>query len=522
MRITTTLALLMIILGCKKEPTSWNTQLSIPLLRTSLGLKQFIADTLLTGNSGDTAFLVYETDLVDLRVDSLLQLPNDSITKSFTIAPLTQFTFNPGQVFFTNTDAFEIDGDDAQLSKVVVNEGSLLLKASNMVDADIVIRIQIPKARLNNISFDYEVVIPAGEGSNISLFEDLVSLNGYSLDLTGANGFQNNTISVNFTIKIADYETPTTIFNTDQVVFTVLYDELTLSYAEGYLGSREITFDESIAFSGLETFDNALINLSAARLDLSFENRFGVDIQANISELSAINFDTQTQISLNHPLTNGSINLIRANYLLGDISSFPKNFAITNQNSNLLDLLNIVPDSIILSGSAIINPLGNISNSNDWAAASSSISGHISVKIPLELGISNLVLVDTVSFEWTDTDENIRALKLFIAAENSFPANATISGKILDIDRQVLLNLDDLLEGSDDAVVIGSDGNVLGETLITYNLGEQEIAMLRNAGFIAFRIRLDSQNFPEIVSFQIHDKIDLLLSAKILTHLEIE
>ena len=84
-KITIPLLLLTIILfSCRRENKmpQWDTEVLTPLLKTSLSIENIIADSLLVTNNDSSLKLVYENQLYSIPLDSILVLPDTSVTTS--------------------------------------------------------------------------------------------------------------------------------------------------------------------------------------------------------------------------------------------------------------------------------------------------------------------------------------------------------------------------------------------------------------------------------------------------------
>ena len=83
MKQAATILLLIIFLGsCKKDSLKpeWDADFLTPLVSTQITLNQMISDTLLQSESDGSCYLVYETLLGEIYLDSLLQIPDTSIS----------------------------------------------------------------------------------------------------------------------------------------------------------------------------------------------------------------------------------------------------------------------------------------------------------------------------------------------------------------------------------------------------------------------------------------------------------
>jgi len=157
--------LFLLLLSCKKEPTSWDVNINAPLIRTNLGIGDLIPDSLLSFGSDQSVSFQIDENLFDIGIDSLISIDPDTVSKIFSISPLLQFTFNPGQTFYSSDESFEFSGVEAQLSRAILKGGRLILYAENTIDGNLNFVLKIPKAFKNGESLIISETIPASSGA---------------------------------------------------------------------------------------------------------------------------------------------------------------------------------------------------------------------------------------------------------------------------------------------------------------------------------------------------------------------
>lgn len=88
------IAISLLYANCRKMDPSWNADLLSPLLRSSLGLKQLIPDSIRSTKADGTVNLVYQKKLYDINVDSFFTFYDTGVTKSYNIDSLSLFSAN--------------------------------------------------------------------------------------------------------------------------------------------------------------------------------------------------------------------------------------------------------------------------------------------------------------------------------------------------------------------------------------------------------------------------------------------
>lgn len=508
--------------SCKKEPTSWDTEISAPLLQSTLTIQDLFSDSLLIVDNDNLASIYFEDEIFKIGIDSILKdTEGDTITEVFTIAPIQEFTFNPGQQFYTSQDDFELRALDAELKYVKLESGVLKVKATNTIASKLNFTMTVPKATINGEPLQIESVIPQATLTHSGELETEIDFSNYALDLSGENGNDFNILAIDFALSIPEDGSPTTVLNTDEVILSTTYDNLEVHFARGYLGSESFNFDEGSGFNELEDLQGAIIDLESAQMSLSFTNGFGVDIRTQIFDFLVKNSHSSIEESLSHNLIGSNINLTRAALEGEKMIETHQNYDVTSDNSNIVELIELIPDSIKASGFAQLNPFGNIGNYNDFASISSVLKCNAAVEIPLNASISNLSLRDTSELDWTE-DYHISKFKLYLLAENSFPSDAEINIHIADAQNQVILNLDNFLQHSESPTLLGRTADAPIETLLVYELDDAAMQIFKTGKKLIANIQFQTTNYPDRMVFTGTDKIELILSADAGVTLEVE
>ena len=504
-----------LVISCKKEPTSWDTSISAPILKSNLGIGDLIADSLLEIGDDQTVAIRINENIFNFGIDSLIDIEPDTVSKVFSIAPIPEFTFNPGQTFYNSDETFEFAGIEAQLSNAILKSGSLYLKAENTIESNLDFILNIPRAIKDGHSLSISASIPPSTISGNGILEIEVDMADYSLDLSGIDGNSYNILEVEFTLTNPIENDPITVINTDFVNLFLSYSELDVSYALGYFGSELLDLNEASSFSVLEDYRESVLDLSSVEADLIFSNGFGVDIQASIYQLKAFNAYSERMVTLENSLIGSTINLSRAIDNGGTVTPFLKTISLNSTNSNIADFIEIIPDSIKILANADLNPFGNISNYNDFLSAESSLRCDVDIRIPLQLSLSNLILNDTTDITWpTDESFQVNSGVLYLKAENSFPAELSLQLIALDGNNNALLDLNTYLSDSQ-GTIGGSPDHLPILSLLKYTLDENAIEQMEKAEKIAIRASFETAAYPQEVNFYQEDSLRLLISTDI-------
>lgn len=503
-----------VLISCSKEPVSWDTQVSAPLVKTSLGLKNLIADSLIQAGLDQSVGIQLKRNILTFRVDSLVEIPADTVERQFSIAPLASFTLNPGQTFYQTNDQFEFDNVEAQLSEAIVKDGILKFHAENSIPNPLDFVLEIPGASINGIGIHIETTLPASNAGQNGILDFDINLADYTLDLTGPNHYGYNTFAVNFRLTIPEDGDAVTVFNSDFVNLQLTYSGLEVAYAKGYLGTLNQNIKENTTLADFKKFNEAILDLENSTANLTFSNGFGVDIQAQVSQIKGWNTSKNTSLALQCSFIGSTINLSRATYTGERILPFEKSYLLNNGNSNMDEMLELLPDSIQIQANVSLNPFGNISNYNDFVSYESTITCALDAYIPLTLSLSNLTLRDTAAFQFADDDTFIvRDGILYLAAANGFPANIKLSLQALNENNMVLVSLDNYVEG--DIQISGRSDSIPANSILKYSLNDAVILVLKQATKIAIKANFETTNYPEKMTFKSSDSLNILISSDI-------
>jgi hypothetical protein len=85
--------LTLIFNSCRRDDdqASWEVDLLTPLVRSSMGIESLLTDTLLESNPDSSLKLVYQSHLYNLTLDTLVQLPDTSVIRSYTLDSISLY-----------------------------------------------------------------------------------------------------------------------------------------------------------------------------------------------------------------------------------------------------------------------------------------------------------------------------------------------------------------------------------------------------------------------------------------------
>ncbi len=452
-KIFLSLIIFSVMLSCKKESDhpQWVVNVVGPLAYATLGVNNFIADSLFTVDSTNAITLVYENNFDNsnnLNIDSIFQIPDTTIPTYFVNTFTFPFLLQQNVTFYPPTPTNVTLGiSGVELKEVIVKSGYLKLEARNRVHTRVIYTYKIPGA-VSPLGVPFQVITtldsaPVGGFTN---YVDSFDMSGYKIDLRGYTGNSFNKLFYTLSASSDTGITPVNIFPNDTLVnINVSLKNFVPYYAKGYLG--QTTVDGGLVSENFDLFSfiqSGHIRLEDVKLKFTIENSIGVDAQAYIMQLQSVNTHTGSVVDMVSPtIINHAINLNRAAETGNPFS--PVNTSATadsfyNSNSNLRTFIENFPDRLNYQLKLKINPNGNVSFSNDFIYTDYLGTSKLRTEMPLSFGADHLTVGDTAAFV-IENQENYDAVgdgTLTLIAENGFPFDAVIQLLVLDENFQLL------------------------------------------------------------------------------------
>jgi hypothetical protein len=513
-------------LSCKKEndKPQWVVNVVGPLAYASLGVNNFIADSLINVDSTNAIALVYERNFENSRninLDSLFQIPDTTIPTQF-IFPYPSFLLMQSTTFFAPTSSSVTLGiSGVELKEVIIKSGYLKLEARNRVQARIVYTYKIPGAvDASGNSFQVTTTMDSAAPGGYTSYVDSFDMSGYTVDLRGPNGNSFNKLTYNIIARTDTGITPVTIFVGDTLVnINASLKDIVPYYAKGYLGQTEIDGGYSSEDFNIFSFvQSGHVRFEDVKLKFTIENSIGVDAQAFIMQLQSVNTHAGSVVNMVSPLINNPINLNRATESGNPLSPVnPSVSVITfdNSNSNLRTFIENFPDRLNYHPKLKINPLGNISFSNDFIYTDYLGKTTVRAEMPLSFAADHLTVGDTSALV-IENPENFDPLgdgKFTLIAENGFPFAASIQLLVLD-ENNVLLDTIPVT-GTIAAGITNADFRVIApaRSLIPVYIDAVRKQHILHGKHLAFKASFTTPAFPQYYRIYTDYKLDVKLVA---------
>lgn len=516
-------SVLLMLSGCRRdEPTRWNVDAAGPVAQGRIGLEDLLADSLLEADGNNLWHLIVRRNLTDFDLDSLVAIPDTTISRKFTI-PLNGGPWNipAGVNLIGLSEDRTLTLNDVELKEVHTRSGLLEYRIRSYVNGYLTCTYTLPGLTLNDAPAVIAVNTPPISAGIPGEAGGVIDLSGYELDLTGSSGFARNSVASTISVATsANAPSQAVVFGGDSVVISLQFIDPSVSYARGFFGEHEYSIDESVEFNSGSGTPEGAIALSEAEVRMRIENYTGVDAQIRFNQLSSQNLLTGNSIFLEQPELFETINITRATDVGGIVTPVITEKVINSSNSNINAFLQNLPTGVVMTGVVTVNPLGDISDGNDFIYTDRAINAVIEADLPLRFGLNNLVLRDTLSFT---LDEEINASgDIFIRIENHFPFETEIDGWLLDADgdviRQVILHeeIDSAIPSSDPSLPIPVN------SVVRLNVTSADVAAMNQGVQLALRVELNTPGYPATVGIYTTHYMDITVVTEMNVGITVE
>ncbi len=333
----------------------------------------------------------------------------------------------PAQDPFSKDSTVVID-DSTFIESAVFDQGSFAITLDNGLDLDIDLQLTIDNLLdANSNSFSQTVFLSAKEtGKQIGVND----LSGWSIS-TLTPGTPTNQLSYSAVISPRSSNDVRTISKNDSIGIGINFGDIVFRSVAGKIKPTTISIAQS-EFG----FDLGDLKNSFNYTDINFNDPA---ILLSLKTSAQMEFELNGFIEATNGAQTKSMNL--------------NNVIISSSGSNTIDLRDYgfkdflngfdsaIPDSFKFAGDATVNPnfaVGSVSKDD-------SVSGAISIEIPLDIGIAGGTFRDTVNIDSISIDDKqidaINFAEITIEMTNAIPVGISFSGHILDANNNPLIQL---------------------------------------------------------------------------------
>lgn len=484
------------LMGCTTQGTSWDVDGYAPVVETTLDLHKLFGDENMQVNGDSSVYINATIDAFTFNLDTATEFPQFVVPFDFVwIYP--SFTVLPNTSIPTQEVPIDLATSLVTLRQIKLSSGKLKLTVKSTATEDLIFTYYVPAATLGGSYISFTDTMRAlGVGEDTVLYTREFDVSGYDIDLTGPGQDDANTFSAYVDVTTTD----SLAISNGQVVFTILNEmvDIVPAYGKGYLGQYDFSQTNiSSRIDEMKMFQSGIVDIEQIDLVLKVINTIGAEARFKPEYFTAVNNRTGVSINLTHPELNVSVNLNRAietgspsNPVLPTMHTYYFN----GGNSNLDQIVELLPDEIQFSAQMKLNPYGNISGYNDFYYTSFPARVEMNIQAPLKFSISQLMLIDTIDNPFTNLDilDNVIDGEFIVRAENKFPLEFKIQLYSLDdlgvITDSVLVS--DIIPAAPVNAMNRVDSPVSADLVASVN--SQKLNHLKTATSIKLKARVNS------------------------------
>lgn len=497
-----TLLLTASLFSCRKEKATWDSDWRVPLIQDSLNLSKLVTNSILDINPDGSYHLVINRDILNLKIDSLLQLPDTFIVQKVVIAA-PSVNVPPGFNFLNENEDHEFTIDDLELKKIILSEGVANVKIYSPISAPTILTITLPSVKKNNVVYSRTINAPAGSISNPSVITEVLDLSGYEIDLTGENGDLFNIIQSQVSVSTDASGPSVNVTNQDTVKFEVQFQSLIPSYARGYFGNKIFSDTTSFDFDMLNSIVAGSIDFENVSLSISLQN--GLKTSAR-SKFTLVENDgvSGTTVALSHPEIGPWIFLNQATGNWDNLTPSIHNIEFTSGNSNIEPFIENIPKFMRIGYKFELNPWGNTSGGWDEFFSTSQVIARLTADMPLAIGMNNLTYADTFNLKFDNDGQgiSIKEGNIEVETHSSYSFDAALKLDFIDANNMVLFSKtgSEKIKGSTSLNNNSSPLEIVKSTVFI-KLTEAEVEQLKNIDKLVVKAVFDTPQSGAIATF---------------------
>jgi len=511
------------VFSCKREELFWDLDLTVPVAYGSFGIDDLITDALITENADGSLRIVYHTSVPGIDDDSLFAIPDTTLLYNYSL-PFGTTTVYEGTFLTPTTPSQTAYGlAPIQLVYGTLEKGKMKVHLRNDIQKRVIVIYRITSATLNGNPLEVIDTLPPAPSPTVGSVTDLeVNLAGYELNFTGIAGDRVNTLITLFTAQIDPTDIGAQVITPpDSVSAEIQLEGLRPSFIRGYFGSEltRVGPDESY-ISFFSKVQSGSLGLDSLRMKFTVENYAGVDLRFTVNNLWSRSQRTGQTLYLNHPIVGTSTNINRAAYSYSYPPSIPQinSWTFDNSNSNIVDMMEIMPEFLGYDFSIYTNPLGNVSGNNDFLFTQFGINASFDIDLAVNFYADNIVLVDTVDVDFSGVEKNtVQNGILTVYANNGFPFDAGVQIYMLSETNSII---DSLVAppGTVYSAPLGNSGgyffaNGSTNSIVKIPLNEAQTTSLLASTRLLLRPRFHTGTAPSFVKIFSTNRIALNITA---------
>ena len=467
--------------GCKKYDTDniaiegIDAEYAIPLINTSTSLQDLLE------NFDSTTFIQFQDDgLIVLNYKGDVQ----ARTSQDLFDVLGAFDGVPIPLLDTSTFIPYNPVNNVDIDFAILKTGTLKWGFQSFHQEPITVTITLPTVTKDGVPLTDSQFGGAYSGSGDAIIGGNlagIDLQGYRLATT------NDTIYLQYVA----HRINSGINDTLEGCY-IIFEDLTASYIEGYLGNDLYDFErDTIQIDFFENWTQGNVYFEDPKLTLRVENSFGLPVRTNTNFVNVIT--TQGELLELESIFLDSIDVAYPSLSeVGEVKYTVFHFDKTNSNIDVL--LSSNPIAIDYDVDAEPNP-DSLTSIRGFLTDSSYFKVQLEAELPIYGRASDFEARDTFSINFDDFDE-LSSVAFKILTENEIPLDVGI--QLYFADEQMVL-LDSMF--AQNAIIIAAasvdqNGNPTGSTKMTSlsDFDEDRYNGIRSAKHLIMKARFSTSN----------------------------
>ena len=325
--------------------------------------------------------------------------------------------------------------NNERLDSVHVKTLDLIIDVSSTFKHTGILHITTDNLTIDGEPFSHDIMISDVSGS--FTYNTTINLDGHSLYLNNDTPGVTN-LPLIFNLDLINSGNP--VLLGDECRITMSFENMQVFGAFGYAGDYQLDLDDGEVSFDFFNNDNleGEIFIEDPQFYINIHNSFGVPVGIDLGTLSVYSASKDT--TSNFVLDENPYDIIAPG--LDSVGILKKTIIanIYNTNSNIQDMISLLPSRLNYSVTATTNP-GGVTTDN-FVTDSSELQVDFEAVVPLYLYARNFVLEDTLEFNFEDEiGENadyIENLELILEVKNSLPMNVEMQLYFVDENYEIL------------------------------------------------------------------------------------
>lgn len=480
--------------SCKKQATSWDTELGAPLINDTLDLSKLTDNQTLVGNANGTLDLDLTKTILDLGLADIVSIPDTQVIQIFN--PAIALNVPAGFNVFNETEEHTIDIPGVQLKKIRVYSGKIDLNVYNPLPTSVTFNVTLPGVYKNGILFQQSLTVGAGDNANPTVGTGSLDLSGYEMDLRGINGISFNILQASV-VAVTDPTGPAvSVTPAQQFKVEATLKDIALDYARGYFGNQVFSDTTGLTVDYLNNIVSGLVDVNNIQLSLSLSNGMKVPVKSELTLIENVN-STGNSVALSAPCIGQDLYLAPAVGAWDNLIPSTQQIQINSQNSNVEQVFENLGATMNLGYKITINPNGNVNGGWDEIFSTSRLKVDLHAQMPLQLQADQLTLADTfaVSLTQNTAKTHVTGGYFQLDASNAFPMQCQMKLSFLDANSQVIEEtIGDALVLSAVAGTQNASGMYVKNSSVKFYLSKTLMEQINQVKYIRVEGILDTPN----------------------------